>query len=105
MQRGADAEVQEVAAASAARAAWDLHEDGTWARHQIDGEPRSVQRELMSGHAARGRGRSYFLNFSVSASLRSAVCPIAASLWCLLSSLTPLGSRTVRLLVWPAATA
>ena len=33
--------------------AWDLQEDGTWARHQIDGEPRSVQRELMSGHAAR----------------------------------------------------
>jgi polyphosphate kinase len=33
--------------------AWDLREDGTWARRQIDGEPRSVQRELMAGHAAR----------------------------------------------------
>jgi len=33
--------------------AWDLREDGTWARRPIDGEPRSVQRELMAGHAAR----------------------------------------------------
>jgi polyphosphate kinase len=33
--------------------AWDLNEDGTWARRHMDGEPRSVQRELMAGHAAR----------------------------------------------------
>jgi polyphosphate kinase len=33
--------------------AWDLLEDGTWARRVLDGEPRSVQRELMAGHAAR----------------------------------------------------
>ncbi|HEX2413268.1 MAG TPA: polyphosphate kinase 1 [Solirubrobacteraceae bacterium] len=33
--------------------AWDLREDGTWARRHPDGEPRSVQRELMAGHAAR----------------------------------------------------
>jgi len=33
--------------------AWELGEDGTWARRQIDGEPRSVQRELMTGHATR----------------------------------------------------
>jgi polyphosphate kinase len=33
--------------------AWELHEDGTWVRHRPDGEPRSVQRELMAGHAAR----------------------------------------------------
>jgi polyphosphate kinase len=32
---------------------WELREDGTWARHHPDGEPRSVQRELMAGHAAR----------------------------------------------------
>jgi polyphosphate kinase len=33
--------------------AWELREDGTWARRQVDGEPRSVQRELMTGHATR----------------------------------------------------
>jgi polyphosphate kinase len=33
--------------------AWDLGEDGTWTRREPDGEPRSVQRELMAGHAAR----------------------------------------------------
>jgi polyphosphate kinase len=33
--------------------AWELGEDGTWTRRRPDGEPRSVQRELMSGHAAR----------------------------------------------------
>ena len=33
--------------------AWDLHRDGTWARRRPTGEPRTVQRELMSGHAAR----------------------------------------------------
>ncbi len=33
--------------------AWDLGEDGTWTRRHPDGEPRSVQRELMAGHAAR----------------------------------------------------
>jgi polyphosphate kinase len=33
--------------------AWELGEDGTWTRRQPDGEPRSVQRELMAGHAAR----------------------------------------------------
>jgi polyphosphate kinase len=33
--------------------AWDLQEDGTWVRAEVDGEPRSVQRELMAGHAAR----------------------------------------------------
>jgi polyphosphate kinase len=33
--------------------AWDLQEDGTWVRRQVDGEPRSVQRELMAGHAAQ----------------------------------------------------
>jgi polyphosphate kinase len=32
---------------------WELGEDGTWTRHDADGEPRSVQRELMAGHAAR----------------------------------------------------
>jgi polyphosphate kinase len=32
---------------------WELGEDGTWTRRQPDGEPRSVQRELMAGHAAR----------------------------------------------------
>ena len=35
------------------RNSWELGEDGTWARRQIDGEPHSVQRELMAGHAAR----------------------------------------------------
>jgi polyphosphate kinase len=33
--------------------AWDLGEDGRWTRLSPDGEPRSVQRELMAGHAAR----------------------------------------------------
>jgi polyphosphate kinase len=34
--------------------AWDLQEDGTWKRCSPgDDEPRSVQRELMAGHAAR----------------------------------------------------
>jgi polyphosphate kinase len=33
--------------------AWDLQEDGTWVRRHLDGEPHSVQRELMAGHAAR----------------------------------------------------
>jgi polyphosphate kinase len=33
--------------------AWDLQEDGTWVRAEVDGEPRSVQRELMAGHAAQ----------------------------------------------------
>jgi len=33
--------------------AWELGEDGTWTRRRPDGEPRSVQRELMAGHAAR----------------------------------------------------
>jgi polyphosphate kinase len=33
--------------------AWDLQEDGTWVRRLLDGEPRSVQRELMAGHAGR----------------------------------------------------
>jgi polyphosphate kinase len=33
--------------------AWELSEDGTWTRRHADGEPRSVQRELMAGHAAR----------------------------------------------------
>ena len=34
--------------------AWDLGEDGTWTRRTPEGgEPRSVQRELMAGHAAR----------------------------------------------------
>jgi len=32
---------------------WDLGENGTWARRHPDGEPRSVQRELTAGHAAR----------------------------------------------------
>jgi polyphosphate kinase len=32
---------------------WELGEDGTWKRRPTEGEPRSVQRELMSGHAAR----------------------------------------------------
>ncbi len=33
--------------------AWELGEDGAWTRAHPDGEPRSVQRELMAGHAAR----------------------------------------------------
>jgi polyphosphate kinase len=33
--------------------AWDLHDDGTWHRRVPDGEPRSVQRELIERHAAR----------------------------------------------------
>jgi len=32
--------------------AWELSEDGTWTRPQPEGEPRSVQRELMASHAA-----------------------------------------------------
>jgi polyphosphate kinase len=33
--------------------AWDLREDGSWARRSSGPEPRSAQRELMLGHAAR----------------------------------------------------
>jgi polyphosphate kinase len=34
--------------------AWELAEDGTWTRRRPEGpEPRDVQRELMTGHAAR----------------------------------------------------
>jgi polyphosphate kinase len=33
--------------------AWELGEDGTWARRQPGPEPRNAQRELMLGHAAR----------------------------------------------------
>jgi polyphosphate kinase len=33
--------------------AWDLRDDGTWERRTPGPEPRSVQRELMIGHAAR----------------------------------------------------
>jgi polyphosphate kinase len=33
--------------------AWELAENGTWTRRRAEGEPRSVQRELMAGHAAR----------------------------------------------------
>ena len=33
--------------------AWDLREDGGWVRRDTDGEPRSVQRELIERHAAR----------------------------------------------------
>jgi polyphosphate kinase len=33
--------------------AWDLLEDGSWRRRPSDGEPRSVQRELVERHAAR----------------------------------------------------
>jgi polyphosphate kinase len=34
--------------------AWELRSDRTWERHTPDErEPRSVQRELMLGHAAR----------------------------------------------------
>jgi polyphosphate kinase len=32
---------------------WEMGEDGTWVRRTADGEPHSVQRELMAGHAAR----------------------------------------------------
>jgi polyphosphate kinase len=32
---------------------WELGEDGEWTRRSPDGEPRSVQRELMAGHTAR----------------------------------------------------
>ena len=33
--------------------AWELQPDSTWRRRSADGEERSVQRELMLGHAAR----------------------------------------------------
>jgi polyphosphate kinase len=34
--------------------AWELEQDGTWIRRTPSGpEPRDVQRELMTGHAAR----------------------------------------------------
>jgi polyphosphate kinase len=33
--------------------AWELGEDGEWTRRTESGEPRSVQRELTAGHAAR----------------------------------------------------
>jgi polyphosphate kinase len=33
--------------------AWELGEDGAWTRRPVEGEPRSVQRELMAGHAAQ----------------------------------------------------
>jgi polyphosphate kinase len=33
--------------------AWELGEDGAWTRRTPESAPRSVQRELMSGHAAR----------------------------------------------------
>jgi polyphosphate kinase len=33
--------------------AWDLRDDGSWVRRTPDAEARSVQRELMAGHAAR----------------------------------------------------
>jgi polyphosphate kinase len=33
--------------------AWELGEDGRWTRRAANGEPRSVQRELMAGHTAR----------------------------------------------------
>ena len=33
--------------------AWILQPDGSWVRRRAEGEPRSVQRELMAGHAAR----------------------------------------------------
>jgi polyphosphate kinase len=33
--------------------AWELGEDGRWTRRIPNGEPRSVQRELMAGHTAR----------------------------------------------------
>jgi polyphosphate kinase len=31
---------------------WELDHDGTWTRPRPEGEPRSVQRELMASHAA-----------------------------------------------------
>ena len=38
--------------------AWELGQDGTWTRRTPDGpEPRNVQRELMTGHAARAPER------------------------------------------------
>ena len=33
--------------------AWELGDDGRWTRRTADGEPRSVQRELMAGHSGR----------------------------------------------------
>jgi polyphosphate kinase len=33
--------------------AWELRADGAWERRRADGEPHSVQRELMAQHAAR----------------------------------------------------
>jgi polyphosphate kinase len=33
--------------------AWELRQDGSWERRHADGEPRSVQRELMERHQAR----------------------------------------------------
>jgi polyphosphate kinase len=33
--------------------AWELRQDGSWERRHPDGEPRSVQRELMERHQAR----------------------------------------------------
>jgi polyphosphate kinase len=33
--------------------AWELGDDGAWTRRTPDGEPRSIHRELMAGHAAR----------------------------------------------------
>jgi polyphosphate kinase len=33
--------------------AWELGDDGSWTRRTPEGEPRSVQRELMAGHAGR----------------------------------------------------
>jgi polyphosphate kinase len=38
--------------------AWDLQPDGTWVRRPTGPEPRSVQRELMIGHAARSHEAS-----------------------------------------------
>jgi polyphosphate kinase len=32
---------------------WELDGEGRWTRARPSGEPRSVQRELMAGHAAR----------------------------------------------------
>jgi polyphosphate kinase len=39
--------------------AWDLHEDGSWERRQVLGEPRSVQRELVERHQARASETSH----------------------------------------------
>ncbi|HEU4973902.1 MAG TPA: polyphosphate kinase 1 [Baekduia sp.] len=36
---------------------WELHADGTWERRRPGPEPRSIQRELMLGHAARAAER------------------------------------------------